>query len=219
MELKNPSLLGHSHGGPIALKFDQYYPGVVSKIILISAPIDFFKSMGSIRIHCSTRYSAIGDTDNLNKLQEQFATLNGKPSLENEIKAIGEIFALGLNKPCNLYHPSQPTEDGEKNHDKAKKFRVEVGLTNINYPMPNFVINEQYIYLNQTEWVKANADHIFGIYGSEDGLFTPDVLADIKESLVRNPSPYRFQLIEGASHAIYIDQQFQFIESIIKDLK
>lgn len=26
LHLRNPVLLGHSHGGPISLKFDQYYP-------------------------------------------------------------------------------------------------------------------------------------------------------------------------------------------------
>lgn len=217
--ISKPALIGHSHGGPISLKFEQFYPGVASKIILVSAPIDFFKSLDSIRGNCTSRYSAIGDTANLNKLNSAFTALNNRPSIENEIGAVAEIFQLGAQKPCDLYTPSNPTQKSVELYTAVRKQRATVPQENLLYPMGNFIINEQYIHVDQTQWVKSNAGHIFGIYGSEDGLFTPGVLSDIQSSLSTNPKLYRFQLISGASHAVYIDQQDKFIDAILQDLK
>lgn len=217
--ITKPTLIGHSHGGPISLKFDQFYPGVVSKIILVSAPIDFFKSLESIRTNCSERYSAIGDTANLIKLNSALATLNTKPSPETEIASVAEVFQLGAQKPCDLYTPSNPTQEAMALHSEVRKLHIPVPQENLFYPMANFIINERYIYVDQTQWVKNNAEHIFGIYGSEDGLFTQKVLSDIQLSLSANPKPSHFQKIDSASHAIYIDQQDKFIAAILRVLK
>ena len=217
--ITKPALIGHSHGGPISLKFDQFYPGVASKIILVSAPINFFKSLDSIRINCSARYSAIGDAASLNKLNSAFVTLNGLPSIEKEIGAVAEVFQLGAQKPCDLYAPSYPTQEAIDLRAAVRKQHVLVQEENLFYPMGNFVINEQYIHVDQTQWVKTNAEHIFGIYGSEDGLFTTGILSDIQSSLSANPKSNRFQLISGASHSVYIDQQDKFIDAVLQDLK
>ena len=42
LNLKNPTLLGHSHGGPISINFDMQYPGIAKSIILVSGPINFY---------------------------------------------------------------------------------------------------------------------------------------------------------------------------------
>lgn len=217
--LTKSAFIGHSHGGPISLQFDQLYPGIISKIILVSAPVNFFKSLESIKINCSTRYTAIGDTRNFNKINGAFAILNSNPSIENEIGAIGNIFQLGLMKPCDLYTPSQPTQAAKDLHATVAKLHVAVPQENLFYPMGNFVINEHYIHVDQSQWVKDHAEHIFGIYGAEDGLFTPSVLAEIKADLAANQKTFSFQLINGASHAIYIDQQDKFLDALVRDLK
>lgn len=219
LKLKSPTLIGHSHGGPISLKVDQIYPGLVSRIILVSGPVNFWKSLDSIRINCTSRYAAVGDTSDANKINADFSSLNSNPSLEDAIKAIGDIFQLGLNKPCALYTPAQPTTSAIDLHKTVAKQHIAVAQENLFYPMGNFVVNEQYIHVDQTQWVRDHADHIFGIYGNEDGLFTPDVLADIKGDLSANPSTNRFQLIKGASHAVYIDQQEAFIEAVKNTFK
>ena len=84
--------------------------------------------------------------------------------------------------------------------------------------MGNFIVNEQYIHVNQSDWVKKHGDYIFGIYGSEDGLFTPSSLSDIQADLISNKNPYRFQLINGAPHAVYIDQQDEFLNALMRAL-
>ena len=219
LAVDKPALIGHSHGGPIALKFDQFYPGVASKIILVSAPVDFLKSMDSIGINCKARFASAGDIANLNKITEAFSILNGQPSKETEIGAIADIFGLASVKPCDLYAPSQPTKQATDLRAQVAKLRVPVMRENLYLPMGNFVVNENYIHVDRSTWVQDNAEHIFGIYGAEDGLFIPSVLAEIESDLAANPKAYRFQLIPAASHAVYIDQREKFIEAILRILK
>lgn len=213
--LQKPTLIGHSHGGPIALKFDQAFPGLISKIILISAPINFWKTLDSMRINCLQRYDAIKDTANTEKLKSVFLTLNSNPSLENEIMATSQVFQLGGSKPCDLYSTSQPTSEAISLHKNVWAKHISIAQENLFYPMGNFIIYEQYIHQDQTDWVKKNADHIFGIYGNEDGLFTSSLLDEIKNDLTKNENFNHFQLIVGASHGVYIDQQDKFLDAIL----
>jgi proline iminopeptidase len=219
LNLNKPVLIGHSHGGPIAMKFDQRFPGLASKIILVSAPVNFWKGMESIKLNCTSRFTAINDTFNLNKLNNDFSILSGYPNLMDEITAVGDMFQLGISKSCHLYTPSQPTTDAMALHNQLAKNYVRVAQENMIYPMGNFIVYEQYIHMDQTAWLQANADHVFGIYGDEDGLFTPNILEEIQKSLSLNTSPFNFQLINGASHAVYIDQQNKFIQAIANILK
>jgi len=152
-------------------------------------------------------------------MTSDFTTLNGMPSLVDEVNAVADVFQLAMYKPCTLYSPAQSSQSAIDLHQEIAKSHVSVPQENLFYPMGNFIVNEQYIHVDQTQWVKANANHIFGIYGSEDGLFTTDVLADVQTDLSANPSPYRFQLIPGAAHSVYIDQQDKFIQAVINDLK
>ena len=219
LNLKSPTIVGHSHGGPIALKFDQIYPGIISKIILVSSPVNFWKTLDSIRTNCIARYKEANDTADRNKISSYFAILNNNPTLNDEIMATADIFKLGVSKPCDLYTPSKINPDALELRKTIRRLHLPVVPENLYYPMANFIIYEQYIHADQTEWVKAHADHIFGIYGAEDGLFTKSLLAEIEADLSTNQSSDRFQLINGASHAIYIDQQDKFLEAILKTFK
>lgn len=74
LKLKNPTLIGHSHGGPISINFDIQYPGIARAIILVGAPINFFGSMKSIFENCSHRYM-IKTTNNLWNTLARFTTM------------------------------------------------------------------------------------------------------------------------------------------------
>lgn len=212
-KLKNPVLMGHSHGGPIALKFDQFYPGVAKSILLVSAPIDFWPSLQSIQTNCANKYNVAKNEAALNQLNMIFAALNGTTlDLVQEIQNTALAFQHGMQ--CGLYQPSQPTPESVALNQKVAQGYVKVAQENIFYPMGNFIIYEKYTRLNETAYVKANAARIFGIYGKDDGLFTPALFESIESTLVENPSANRFQLIENSSHNIFIDQQEQFINAV-----
>lgn len=56
--LRSASLLGHSFGGSIAIKFAQYYPDAVQKIVLISAPLDYPQTFKTILRRCRDYYTS-----------------------------------------------------------------------------------------------------------------------------------------------------------------
>lgn len=219
-QLVKPTLLGHSHGGPISLKFDQMYPGVAGKIVLISAPVNFWKSIESIRANCSERYRRNGNWTDLAKLEGAFAILNDRnASFESQIGALATAFGLGLAKECDLYSTSLRTSEAENLRSIINRSRVQIPQENSFYPMANFLIFEQYFRLDHSEWVSKNAGRIYGIYGDEDGLFTPEVLADIQSILTGGKSSSNFILIKNASHSLFVDQQRQFISALNKALR
>lgn len=218
-QLVRPVLLGHSHGGAIALKFDQIYPGVVGKIILVSAPVNFWKSIESIQINCTSRYLKSGNTTDLAILNANFELFQKKDlSLDKEIGAVATVFGLGADPKCGLYRTAFPNSKSLELKQILSQNSVKIPEENLSYPMPNFLINEHYIYMDHSGWVQQHADYIFGIYGDEDGLFTPEVLQEIQSNLKGNPSPYRFQVLKGASHRLYTDQQDLFFSALMSIL-
>lgn len=165
------------------MKFDKIYPGIISKIILVSSPVNFWKSLDSIRTNCIASYSTSNDTVDRDKISSDFAILNNNPSLKDEIMATADIFKLGASKPCDLHTAPRPTPDALELRKTIGKLHVPIAQENLYYPMGNFIVYEQYIHIDQSEWVKGHADHIFGIYGSEDELFSQSVLAEIETSI------------------------------------
>jgi proline iminopeptidase len=213
--LKRPILMGHSHGGAIALKFEQFYPQVAEKILLVSAPVDMWSSIEAIKINCTTSYSAAGDSVALGNLQAIFAKLEtpGLP-LNEEIPAISEAFQQAFK--CGVYASSAPAANYQQLMQQIyDKSVTNIPTANLIYPMGNFVIYEDYIHLDNTQLMTDNADRVFAIYGDDDGLFTFNSLNAISQGLVTNPSPYRFQVIHQASHNVFIDQQEQFVQAVV----
>lgn len=215
LKLKKPTLLAHSHGGPIALRFDQKFPNLAERIVLISAPVNFWKTMQSIHENCDARFLAKEKITERAQLDAAFTVLEqSHPTFETQIQAIGTAFALGMQESCGLYQVAHPIPEALQLKTRIRQWHQPVPSENQIYPMGNFVINENYHRLDHSPWVTGHADHIFGIYGDEDGLFTPSVLAEIASNLRGNPRPERFQLIPGASHAVYVDQPKLFIRAL-----
>lgn len=212
-KLKKPILLGHSHGGLIALKFDELNPGLAKAILLVSAPIDFWKAIQSIHTNCAAKYKAAKNEKALKQLDSIFSALNAMALVPmQEIQNTAAAFGQSLQ--CGLFQPSNPTAESKALNEKAAKARVSVAQENQFYPMGNFIIYEKYTHSDETAYVKKNAAHIFGIYGQDDGLFTPSLLKEIESTLSGNPSAHRYQLIKNSSHNIFIDQQAKFIEAV-----
>jgi hypothetical protein len=73
---------------------------------------------------------------------------------------------------------------------------------------------ENSVYFNAVNYVSTNRKNFCGIYGVEDGLFTPIERNLVQSALHRPGEPNRFVLIQGASHALYLDKQPQFIQAL-----
>ena len=56
---------------------------------------------------------------------------------------------------------------------------------------------------------------MYGIYGDEDGLFDPEQLERIEKQIGAD----RFSVSPSASHAVFIDRQTVFIDTLISFLR
>ena len=216
MKLHDPILIGHSHGGPVSIAFDRAYPGVAKKIVLASAPIDFWAAMQSLFESCASKYSKSGDEEKLSQISfiKMNLTYNFESLTDEErVFFVGSSFFQALNF-CKLYSPAQPTTEAiELRKLVAQHSPPGVG-SGATTAMPGFLKNEDYIHKNQIEHVYAERSRYCGIYGDEDGLFTPLSLGVIKLTLNGQDGANRFALLKGASHAVYIDLQDAFFEAL-----
>lgn len=74
--------------------------------------------------------------------------------------------------------------------------------------------NENYIKKDMTDYVFANRSKFCGIYGDEDGIFTPLSLNLIKNTLQEQGEAARVKIIKGASHSVYIHKQTEFLTAL-----
>jgi proline iminopeptidase len=209
LKIERPILVGHSHGGPIAIKFDEHYPQLAKAIILVGAPVNFWSSMESLYSNCAERYKAGGHYKYAEELKAKFEILASQNEGSKDlIEPTGSLFMHGLFG-CRFYQTANPT----KEEQVLRKIIKENSAPMEQESMPGFLVNESYIFRDHFPQVRKNVGKYFGIYGTEDGLFTPGVLAEIRGAVGES----RFHMVNGASHAVYVDQQAEFLK-LVKDI-
>ena len=206
--------MGHSHGGPIAIKFDQLYPGIAKKIALVAAPINFWGSLRSLLDNCSRYHQLKG---NLQKVTELAYVYYGI-FLQRDLPAdqlpgyVSAAFSYAFQ--CELYSTANPTQEESTLRALLRDNPVQGTLSGQMTAVGGFLQNDNYIKFDGVDHVAINREHFCGIYGDEDGLFTPLELALIQNALQQPNEPSRFTTIAGASHAVYIDQQTAFVAAL-----
>ncbi|NNN07406.1 MAG: alpha/beta hydrolase [Elusimicrobia bacterium] len=214
LKLKNPVLIGHSHGGPIAIKFDEYYPHVAKKIVLVSAPVVFWESMRSLFENCSRNY------ENAGQYKKQFFVggiyyqlfLDSQTPVQQITGLIGEAFQAAGD--CGLYKVRYPSQAAQELWLKYGENRLKTPLSGMTTAMPGFLSNENYVHFNGLDYVFAHQSKFCGIYGDEDGLFTPLSRSVIRNALQSTSREAPFRLIHGASHDVFVDQQPDFFKAL-----
>jgi len=201
--IQAPILLASSHGGPIALNFEQRYPKVARAIVLQSAPIDFWQLQQDAYSNCAARYRAKKNTAALAEIDQSFRTLSERRANLAETTAANALLDEHIVMRCRLL---------QTRHPNVRELRLRKVIEEHPAPMDTsstaaFLKNENFIYRNYTEIVRENRARIYGIYGDEDGLYTPKTLNEIKTLL----GPNHFYLIRKASHGVYIDQPAEFL--------
>jgi proline iminopeptidase len=216
LKITKPVIMGHSHGGPISIKFDELNPTIAKAVVLVSGPVNFWETMQSFYHNCSARYTAANQKELLANLNSNFAKVATAQKGSSElIEPVATLFQHGLFG-CKLYSTQNPTED-------AKRL-IAIELANPapmeQNSMPGFLLNEDYIYRDHFAHVQASKGKFFGIYGNEDGLFNPESREKIRTAMDEE-GKQRFYLVPEASHSVYIDQQPTFlkiVEEIIRGL-
>ncbi len=225
--LSHPIIIGHSHGGIIALKYDEMFPGVARKIVLVNTPLDVFQMIGSISTSCQARYTKPGDADKVTDIKDSLKRLSTPdvPHIERA-KNIAKIFeqAGSCGGAAGLYTPKAPTIAASKYYLMISQLRVTISNENKTLPIDSFLTNEDYIHVNEYAYVTNHNTTVTnnnlqglieGIYGSEDGLFDATSLAQIKTSLGADTHPERFVMIDSASHNVFVDQSATFLAALM----
>jgi proline iminopeptidase len=207
--LKSASLLGHSFGGSVAIKFAQQHPEAVQKIVLISAPLDYPMTFKTILKRCRDYYS-----------QHQPASLTYINMLDTMNAAtLGYATYSFMNAmACKLYNTQTVDPEAAAIYKRMRTDTSSKYLT-LSKPDPvtGFFRNEAYttrVFYNDVKGILTRTP-VYGIYGDEDGLFDQDQLERIKKHI----GIHRFAIISSASHAVFIDKQTAFVDTLIGFLK
>ena len=208
-ELNKATLIGHSFGGSIAIKFAAKHPDRVNRLVLVGAPIIFQQTFTAIRNHCRRIYT-----------EENPAQLKYMDMLD-----IMDTLSLDYSSYCfmhamsaGLYKASNPAPEAEMLMENLKKNPEAKWLSNMTRPpVLGFFLNEKYTSLRLDKELISLKQQIpiNGFYGTEDGLFDEKQLGII-ENAIGKENLYK---VENSSHSVFIDQHLFFLTKLQEFLK
>lgn len=205
--LKSATLLGHSFGGVIGTLYAEQYPEKIKSLLLVAAPISMQETFLTIIKTSKSRYEKNKDSTNL-KYIAMLEKMN-KNSLEYSSYSFGHAMQNGF------YTPKTPSEQALAIYTKLKINPIFVtdGAT-MTYKAPKgFWEHENYTSIDLTQNLKSvveNKTQIFGLYGTEDGLYSEGQIMKLKKIIPLN----NFKYLDNCSHNVFIDQQEKFITAL-----
>ena len=205
--LKSATLLGHSFGGVIGTLYAEQYPEKIKSLLLVAAPISMQETFLTIIKTSKSRYEKNKDSTNL-KYIGMLEKMN-KNSLEYSSYSFGHAMQNGF------YTPKTPSEQALAIYTKLKTNPIFVtdGAT-MTYEAPKgFWEHENYTSIDLTQNLKSvveNKTQIFGLYGTEDGLYSEGQIMKLKKIIPLN----NFKYLDNCSHNVFIDQQEKFITAL-----
>ncbi|WP_299438335.1 alpha/beta hydrolase [uncultured Aquimarina sp.] len=205
--LKEASLIGHSFGGIVGTLYAEKYPNKIKFLVLVAAPLSIQETFSTIIKTSKRIYEKNKDSINL-KYIGMLEKMN-KNSLEYSSYSFGHAIQNGF------YMPKAPSEEAIAIYTKLKSdisFRSNGTKTTFEAPK-GFWENENYTSIDLTQHLKnvlKKKIQIFGVYGTEDGLYSEEQLIKLKKIVGIN----NFKYIKNCSHNVFIDQQNQFINTL-----
>lgn len=208
--VKKAALLGHSWGGALGLMYAEKYPDKVSSFVLIGAPMDYQQTFKSIIANARKSYNEQGKTTQL-KYLDMLESMD-KESLQYANYCFMQAF------PAGLYKTDNPAPNAGEIKEKVKQSPDVAQARNMTQePVLGLYANEHYttlqLYDRLTQLKKQV--NIYGIYGSDDGLFDEAQLNEIKSIAGEE----NFKLVQNASHSVFMDQQDVFLEVLQEFIK
>jgi proline iminopeptidase len=205
--LTKASLMGHSWGGSLATKFAEAHPDKVERMILIGSPMSYQMTLRGILHRCRDKFEFKHDSINLKRVAfvEKMDTTS--------IAYSGSCFMFAVAN--NLYTSSSKTEFSEKFNKEMEENEDNYLLSQIEQePVQGVYDAEKYITLHfYNSWHNLkNSFPLYGIYGSQDGLFDKKQLDEIEIAVGAG----HFYIVTGASHNVFIDQHSDFMDIVSK---
>ena len=205
--LEDATLIGHSFGGVVGTLYAEEYPNKIKSLVLVAAPLSIQETLSTIIKTSKSIYESNNDNTNL-KYIGMLETMD-KNSLEYSSYSFGHAMQNGF------YTPKAPSKEALAIYTKLKTdtlFKSKDAKMTMEAPK-GFWKNENYTSIDLTQNLKnvlKQKIEIFGLYGTEDGLYSKEHVEKIRGVIPKNNLKY----MENCSHNVFIDQQNQFITSL-----
>ena len=205
--LTKSTLIGHSFGGIIATLFAEKYPEKIQSVILVGTPVSLQATFKNILSKSKNIYQTKKDSINLNYISmlEKMDTT----SIEYSSYCLAHAMQNGF------YYPKNPTTEAQSIY---LKFKTDPLLTKYvsqtSYgAVKGFWVNEKYTTIDiaaNLKNLKSKKIKVYGLYGKEDELCSPDQIKKLQSISGRN----NVVNIDNCSHNVFIDQQSRFINEV-----
>lgn len=201
--IQKATLIGHSFGGVVGTLFMKQFPQKVESLFLVGAPVALQETFKTIIRTCRKIYETNNDKTNLNYIEMlekmdtttaeyytycfSHAMKNGFYRTKNTSAEAKAIYASAINNPDLKYANMMSAEAPQ-----------------------GFLKNENYTSIDLSNDLKslvAAKFKIYGMYGKEDGLYSPEQVAAVEQLLGQENVMY----LDDCSHNVFIDQQTKFI--------
>lgn len=205
--LKNATLIGHSFGGVIGTLYAEQYPEKTKSLVMVAAPLSMQETFLNIIKTSKSIYEKNADSTNLKYIG--MLEKMDKKSLEYS------SYSFGHAMQNDFYTPKTPSKEALAIYTKLKVNPIFLtdGST-MTYEAPKgYWKNENYTLIDLTQnltSVLKNKTQIFGLYGTDDGLYSEEQIMKLKKIIPKN----NFKYMDNCSHNVFIDQQDQFIASL-----
>jgi proline iminopeptidase len=197
--LENATLIGHSFGGVIGTLYAEKYPEKIQSLVLVAAPLSIQETLSTIIKTSKSIYEKKKDSTNL-KYIGMLEKID-KNSLEYSSYSFGHAMQNGF------YTPKKTSEEALAIYSKLKTNPSFVtNGAKMTYEAPKgFWKNENYTSIDLTQPLKnvlKNKTQVFGLYGTEDGLYSEKQIMKLKKIIPKN----NFKYMDNCSHNVFIDQ-------------
>jgi proline iminopeptidase len=198
-------LLGHSFGGTIAVEFAHAHTEMVAGIVLISAPMDFPACFRSIQTNCRIKMEERDDSVGLKSI----AAVALMDSTNLQYSGSNFMYAMANG----LYTPSESFKEATKIKKKLAKSPLAKWTKKSSFPpVTGFYEKEHYTLNDHTTMLSELVGKlpVAGIFGDEDGLFTPASLEKLENVIGGD----HFYVLSLASHAVFLDDPYGFLDAL-----
>lgn len=207
--IKKATLIAHSFGGLVGTLFTEQNPEKVTSLILAGALFSQQETYDHILGTTQKYYLAKKDSSMLYEISEI------QKLSKNSAEYRKQCYEIASKN--NYFKMPFPTK--EANEIREEYERGEYGRNNIrNDRAPIlFYQNENKNNIDTKPILKKLKKQVplFAIYGQQDYIFSEKQFSDMKQIV----QDQHFKIIDNCSHYLFVDQQEEFIDTVVKWIK
>ena len=204
--LSKAIVVGHSYGGTLAIKYALAHPTDVRSVVLIDAPLDQPGVATTILDRSEEAHAMSNDLPGVVAIQQLRRDFyqTGVDKVTPELG--GALFAFAVES--GLYVPKFSSLSRDRLWAKLWSGPAARLMSQLKpEPFAGLILNDRWLMDDLVPALKTLGTKIDGLFGADDGLFSPQQLKRIERAL----PPGHFDLAVDASHNLLIDRQDEFL--------